>query len=319
MRQQNSITSASGKKLILALGGGGTRGAAHIGVLRELEKNHIHVDGIVGTSVGAIVGGFYCAGLSPDEIERVMLSKAFFRSYLTVPIIFRLVVAPVLYIPHLFGHHPYDGLYHGNRFAKYINSRVASLPANSANPALDIERFPVKFEAVSCDLLTARAIAIKKGNLGRALQASSAIPYLRRPVLMTQGDFRYLPGKPADDCKKSYLLVDGGPVANLPVRQARALAETMGSGVVLAVDTYGSFADRKPGDFRKIGTVGERSLGIMLGSVERNATTQADIMLSPELSDINLLSKKTADGMSAMRAGEKACQAALADIQAKIQ
>jgi NTE family protein len=249
----------------------------------------------------------------------VLLSKAFFSSYLTVPVIFRLVVAPILYIPHLFGHHPYDGLYHGNRFAKYIDSQVASLPANSANPALDIERFAVKFEAVSCDLLTARAIAITKGNLGRALQASSAIPYLRRPVLMTQEDFHYLPGKTSDDCKKCFLLVDGGPVANLPVRQARALADKLGGGVVLAVDTYGRFADRTPTDFRKIGTVGERSLGIMLGSVERNATTQADILIAPELSDINLLSRKAADGLSAMKAGEIACHAALAQIQAKIE
>ena len=58
----------------LVLGGGGARGAAHIGVLKELERQHIPVDAIAGTSMGAIVGGLYASGVTPDELEEIVTS-----------------------------------------------------------------------------------------------------------------------------------------------------------------------------------------------------------------------------------------------------
>ncbi|MBZ0269973.1 patatin-like phospholipase family protein, partial [bacterium] len=61
-------------RLGLALSGGTARGLAHIGVLRALEEQGIRPDFVAGTSMGAVVGGLYCLGLSPDEIEELMLS-----------------------------------------------------------------------------------------------------------------------------------------------------------------------------------------------------------------------------------------------------
>ena len=58
----------------LVLGGGGARGAAHIGVLRELERLRIPVDAIAGTSMGAVVGSLYASGMTPDELEGLVLS-----------------------------------------------------------------------------------------------------------------------------------------------------------------------------------------------------------------------------------------------------
>ena len=57
------------KRIALALGGGGARGLAHIGVLRVFEKASVPIDLLVGTSIGALVGGAYAAGLSADEME----------------------------------------------------------------------------------------------------------------------------------------------------------------------------------------------------------------------------------------------------------
>ena len=61
-------------KVGMVLGGGGARGAAHIGVLKELERLQIPIDAIAGTSMGAIVGGLYAAGKSADELEQLVLS-----------------------------------------------------------------------------------------------------------------------------------------------------------------------------------------------------------------------------------------------------
>ncbi|MCH8302656.1 MAG: patatin-like phospholipase family protein, partial [Proteobacteria bacterium] len=55
----------------LALGGGGARGAAHIGVLKELERLRIPIDAIAGTSMGAVVGGLYASGKTPDEFQQL--------------------------------------------------------------------------------------------------------------------------------------------------------------------------------------------------------------------------------------------------------
>src|SRR5690349_14311284 len=69
----------------LVLSGGGARGAAHIGVLKVLEQNHVPVDAIAGTSMGAVVGGLYASGLSAKDIERVMTSVDWQDAFLDRP------------------------------------------------------------------------------------------------------------------------------------------------------------------------------------------------------------------------------------------
>ena len=58
----------------LVLGGGGARGAAHIGVLQELERLRVPVDAIAGTSMGAIVGGLYASGTTADDLDQIVNS-----------------------------------------------------------------------------------------------------------------------------------------------------------------------------------------------------------------------------------------------------
>ena len=62
------------QKIGLVLSGGGARGAAHIGVIRELERQNIHIDYIAGTSMGAVIGGLYASGMSVDQIEQAYRS-----------------------------------------------------------------------------------------------------------------------------------------------------------------------------------------------------------------------------------------------------
>lgn len=64
----------SDRKVALVLGGGGARGLAHIGVLKVLEDNHIPIDLIIGTSIGAFVGGFYAKGFRVEQMEQIALS-----------------------------------------------------------------------------------------------------------------------------------------------------------------------------------------------------------------------------------------------------
>src|SRR5262245_24532738 len=69
-----TINNKKSTQVGLTLGGGMARGCAHVGVLRELERNDIPIDLIAGTSVGSLIGGAYASGLSPDQIEQMALT-----------------------------------------------------------------------------------------------------------------------------------------------------------------------------------------------------------------------------------------------------
>src|SRR5215207_4169386 len=72
-------TLSFAQKVGLVLSGGAAKGLAHVGVLKALEENDIPIDYIVGTSMGGVIGGGYAAGMSPDQIEQLVLSPRFLR------------------------------------------------------------------------------------------------------------------------------------------------------------------------------------------------------------------------------------------------
>ena len=278
-------------KIGLALGGGGTRGAAHVGVLRVLVREHIPIDFVAGTSIGAIIGGLYCAGVPVDQIEEMLLGRRMLHAFRTVPLPVRVAAIPVFIIPHIFGYHPYDGLYRGNKFRNYLDN---SVPDSHRN----IEDLSTPFVAVASNLLDATPVSISKGNLGAALQASSAIPFLRRAVPIGDG-----------------LFVDGGIEANLPVEQARA----MGANIVIAVNVD-EFVHRPDPikNFRHILSVPPRVVSMLLAKIDEDAVKEADIVIHPDVDGITLLSSSDADGRRAIAEGEKAAEAALPAIRARM-
>ena len=94
-------------KIGLALGSGGPKGLAHIGVIKVLEENNIPIDFMAGSSIGAMVGGFYAAGLSIKEIEKIALSVNWRR------------VFSILFDPHL-----KQGLIGGEKLKTFIGDYI---------------------------------------------------------------------------------------------------------------------------------------------------------------------------------------------------
>jgi NTE family protein len=270
-------------KIGLALGGGGARGAAHVPIIRALEKEGIKFDYIAGTSIGAVVGGLYAAGVSLDDMEDEFENGKIMKNFMTVSLAVRIAVAPVLYLPRMLGSKEYDGLYKGNKFRKYL---VSGLSCHDMN----IENLKTPFAAISLNLLDGKPYMIRKGNLGFAMQASSAVPGLRKPVEI--GD---------------YLFVDGGTLINLPVKQVRE----MGADFVIAVNIDQPFPIAPKEQFRKPGSVTTRMLNWDLWDMDRPQVGLADFTFHPNTENVSLISTKKADALKCAKAGEEAAQAGL--------
>ncbi len=139
----------------LALGGGASKGFAHIGVIKVLRQNNIPVDIVTGTSAGAVVGSLYASGMSPDrlELEAEILEKAD-------------VVDLTLST---------TGFIKGQKLQDYINRKVGNRP---------IQNLPKKFAAVATDFGSGRAVAFNQGNTGQAVRASVSIPNVFQPTVI---------------------------------------------------------------------------------------------------------------------------------------
>ena len=211
-------------KIGLALGGGGAKGAAEVGVLKVIEEAGVKVDYIVGTSIGSIVGGLYAAGYSASELETMFQTQEWL-SLLTdrKGSLSNEPYATVDGVTYVFGFPVMDrnsrdiGVMSGGRIEQLIDSMA------SAKGCPDFESLKIPFRCVTADIRDAKEVILSKGALCRALRASMSIPGIFKPV---EHDGR--------------LLVDGGMLNNLPVDVCRQ----MGADIVIAVDLQQS--EQKP-------------------------------------------------------------------------
>jgi NTE family protein len=206
------------RKLGLVLGGGGARGLAHTGVMKVLESEKIRPDIIVGTSVGAVVGGALASGMKAGELEErvaCFLESDLYRS-------------SELKVMGETESKAEQGL--SKRIQSYFKTKIRLAHAlftdsilqigdieefiNFFIPDIQIEETAIPFRAVATDLLSGELVLMKKGSLRRSVLASSAVPGALPPVEMNGRQ-----------------LSDGGIISVVPARCA--LEE--GASVVIAV------------------------------------------------------------------------------------
>jgi NTE family protein len=152
----NFIDRIRGKrpKLGLALSGGATHGAAHIGVLQILEREGIKPDVVAGTSAGALVGSAYCAGVPLDELEKLFLSMDW-------PTLVKFsLVKPLA----LFDTQPME---------EFLKKNIGDCEFKDLN---------LPFAAICCDIVTGERVVMDKGPVAPSVRASAAIPGLFSPV-----------------------------------------------------------------------------------------------------------------------------------------
>lgn len=141
-------------KLGLALSGGATHGAAHIGILQVLEREGIRPDFVAGTSAGALVGAAYCAGVKLDELEKMFLS-------IDWPTLVKISLKKPL---ALFDTQPME---------EFVRKNIGDCEFKDLN---------IPFAAICCDIVTGERVVLDKGAVAPSVRASAAIPGLFSPV-----------------------------------------------------------------------------------------------------------------------------------------
>lgn len=276
----------------LVLGGGGARGAAHIGVLRELERLRVPIDAIAGTSMGAIVGGLYATGMSAADLEEVVRSLDWAKVMSDTPqrseLNFRRKQDDVQYPADIeFGLRggalvlP-NGVVQGQNLGLVLRDLTATVAYID-----NFDDLPTPFRAVASNIETGEPYVMASGSLARSIRASMSVPGLIAPVR--------LDGK---------LLVDGGIVANLPIDVMR----TMNVDIIIAVDV--EFPLYAPDELHSAAEITEQMLTILTRkeTLRQIATLQpSDVLIRPKLgtfasSDFANVAQAIENGLAAVAA-----------------
>jgi predicted acylesterase/phospholipase RssA len=194
-------------KTALVLAGGGAKGFAHIGVLEIMDSLGLKPDLVVGTSIGAIVGGLYASGYSGVQIDSVLRTLSIgqmIRQYEPKVSSALGLVRPLAVWEK--GEQGYV-LQSGAVREGEVNALLSSLLLRGNLQARgNFDSLPIPFRAIATDVATRGAVVLSTGDLARAVRASAALPVVLRPMHIG-----------------NQWLVDGGIAENAPVRVARAL------------------------------------------------------------------------------------------------
>ena len=256
-------------KIVLALSGGGSRSLAQIGVLKVFEQHGIPIDGIAGTSMGAIVGGLYAVGYTSAQMESLVTTISWddimqdspargqlflgqkedrAKHFLQIRLRGLALDIPVSYSS-------------GQKLYNTLASLIIRAPHP---PSTSFDNLHIPFRALATDLVSGKLIVMDNGSLVEALRASMTIPLLFSPVK-----------------KDSMILVDGGLIQNLPVNEAKAL----GGDLVIAIDTSSKL--RGVNNLKAPWEIADQVTTIMQFNTLNNQLRTADIAIQPELTGIS--------------------------------
>ena len=257
----------------LVLGGGGARGAAHIGVLEVLEKLRVPVDCVAGTSMGALVAGAYAGGLTPavmrDELAKADWKDLFQDDPAFSQQNFRKKVLDRRFLPASETGVSGDGVKYqtgivtGQKIKLFFNQLVRDYLGER-----EIGSLPLPLSIIATDIVRGERVVFRDGSLSRAMRASMSVPGLMSPVEI--------------DGER---LVDGGLVDNVPIGEARSRCQ---ADIVIAVNVGSPLL--KAHEISGLPSIAAQMVNIL---TEQNVTRSlatlkpTDIYLKPDLEGIS--------------------------------
>ncbi len=259
-------------KVALVLSGGGARGFAHIPIIKALEEAHIPIDMVVGTSMGAFVGGIYASGYSPDEMVELVEAYDMRELFAVAPVShqspelsvfteYKNNIISLEFDEEGIGSAP--GLIGDQKILELLNDSLIKTSAIS-----EFDDLPIPFRAVGTDLATGEKIIFSKGSLIAAIRGSISIPGIFAPA-------------PVD----GRMVVDGGIVDNLPIQ----IALDMGADIIIAVDVNSSDYQREVSEYDSIPEVFEQLVIILTRNTIVDQVQKAHLIFSPLLGSFGMM------------------------------
>ena len=265
------------QKVAVVLSGGGAKGVTHIGVLRALEESGIPIDYIAGTSMGAIIGGLYASGYSPDQMEQIINSEEFAKW-----------VSGKLdpEYAYFFRKGQPDPSWLSFKF-KYDSILQTKLPTNIISPVrmdfaflelyseasaiagYDFDKLMIPFRCVASDIRYNRPYIMRKGDLSSAIRASMTFPFYFKPIRIE--------GK---------LLFDGGMYNNFPTDVA---LEDFSPDIIIGSKAAGNYGPPKEDDI--ISQLGS----MLMGETKLDMYCDASVLIEPRLKDVNVIDFSNSD------------------------
>ena len=216
-----TAAAADRPKVGLVLGGGGARGAAHVGVLEVLERERIPVDCVAGTSMGALVAGAWAAGLSPAQMKAALAKADWADMFQDNPAFddlnYRNKRLSQRFLPGTEtgltdkGAISPPGVVGGQKIKLFFNQLVHADVGER-----EIEQLPLTLSIIATDIGNGQRVVLREGSLTQAMRASMAVPGLLAPLTV--------------DGRR---MVDGGLTDNVPIREVR---ERCNAEVVIAIN-----------------------------------------------------------------------------------
>lgn len=254
-------------KVGLALGGGAARGVAHLGVLRALVREKIPIHVIAGTSMGAIIGGAFAAGVGIEQLEqrihKVLTSAEFKRNRLSFLRETKSERGGLFFsMTNLVRKGVFFGV--SNLRPSFLSAEHFAESMHAMIPDVSIEDLKMPFGAVAMDIAAAEEVLLTTGSLRDAADASSAIPGILPPVK-----------------RNGRVLIDGGWMDKIPVLPAFKL----GAEVVIAVDITADL--RSVTQYTKGVDIMVRANAIKDDTLVGFSRRMADVLIEPRVGHIH--------------------------------
>ncbi|MBQ4468885.1 MAG: patatin-like phospholipase family protein, partial [Synergistaceae bacterium] len=281
--------------VILVLSGGGTNGFAHLGVIEALEQNGVPVVGIVGTSMGALMGALRASGYTTKEMHKIIkeLDLPSLLSENTGPMFVfsgndrraKTSTIPALTYKIQNGQRGPKGILTGDKLYMYFSQLMRHVDET------DFYNLPIPYAAVATDVNTGEKVVLQEGNLASAMRASMSIPALFEPWKID-----------------GHLLIDGGVVSNLPVYTAQELFPGI---PIVAVDISDPLNTTQP--LNNYMDVISQALTILMRKTTDEEGAAADLLITPDVSGLGMLD--TTGSENTIKLGYDAAMAKIEEIK----
>ena len=269
-------------KVGVVLGGGGAKGAAHIGALKYIEEMGIPVDYVAGTSMGSIIGGLYAMGYTPDELQ-VLISNMNWSEYMGNKIDRPFMSKEarqrnstcLVNVPFSL-----KSLFDKDSNTTFISQLPSAYVNNSSlinlfndlcvgyQEQMDFNDLPIPFACVATDMITGKEVVMRQGCVPTAMRASMAIPGVFSPVAIDTA-----------------VLVDGGLVNNFPADVLR----DMGADIIIGIEIT-STKDITADDLASLPQIFGRVVTNSTSGKREENRAMCDVYIVPDVSGYGMLS-----------------------------